>query len=319
MWKTLRQADAPLTATALLMLPVLALAIAGLALDPRIATGASVWLKPAKFAASIAVYSATLAWIFTLIPDWVRTRRIVGRTTAAAMIVEMTIIAFQAARGTTSHFNVGTTFDGLLWTIMGAAIVVQTVTTIAVAVALCRQRFADRAVGWALRLGMIITIAGAFSGGLMTGPTPAQLAAARAGQRMSVVGAHTVGGPDGGAGLPGTGWSREHGDLRVAHFVGLHALQALPLLALGLRRSRFSEAVRVRLTVTGAGSYVALFAIMVWQALRGQPVFTADVLALASLGAWAALTALAMIISAGPWWHAGPRHGLLSSRRQVSA
>ena len=49
-WKT----DAPLTLTGLLMLPALALAAIGLIVDPRIITGAPAWLKPAKFAVSIA-------------------------------------------------------------------------------------------------------------------------------------------------------------------------------------------------------------------------------------------------------------------------
>ena len=217
----------------------------------------------------------------------------VGRTTAVALIPEMVIIGLQAARGTTSHFNVSTLFDGVLWTMMGVAIVIQTVTSVAVAVALWRQPFADRALGWALRLGMTITIVGAFSGGLMAQPTRAQVAGARAGQRMTVSGAHTVGAPDGGPGIPGTGWSREHGDLRVAHFVGLHALQALPLIALGLTRKRLGEPARVRLTVTAAVSYSALFGILLWQALRGQSVLAPDMLTLAVLGAWAAITAAA--------------------------
>ena len=112
----------------------------------------------------------------------------------------------------------------------------QTASSVAVTVALWRQPFADRAFGWALRLGMVIAILGASTGGLMTRPTAAQLADARAGHRMTVFGAHTVGAADGGPGLPGTGWNLRHGDLRVPHFVGLHAMQMLPLIALLLVR-----------------------------------------------------------------------------------
>jgi hypothetical protein len=279
------------------MVPVLAGAMAGLALDPRIITGAPAWLKPAKFAASIGIYGLTLAWIFSLIPQWNRTRRIVGWTTAVALTLEMALIGLQAFRGTTSHFNVGTQLDGALFGIMGAAIVVQTLSTVAVAVALWRQRFADRSMGWALRFGMTITIAGAMSGGLMTQPTRQQLAAVRAGERVAVMGAHTVGAPDGGPGLPGTGWSTTHGDLRVSHFVGLHALQALPIVAFVLSRRRLDVLVRARLMFVAAGSYAALFGILMTQALRGQSVLAPDAPTLALLGAWACGTAAAAAAS----------------------
>jgi hypothetical protein len=105
------------------------------------------------------------------------------------------------------------------------------------------------------------------------------------------VGAHTVGAADGGPGLPGTGWSREHGDLRVPHFLGLHALQALPLLALALRRSRWSEQQRTRLVGSAAVSYAGLVALLFWQALRGQPLLRPDGATAVALLAWLGLSA----------------------------
>jgi hypothetical protein len=293
MWRTLSHASRPLVATALLMLVALVGFALGLLLDPTVISGAPAWLKPAKFATSIAIYSLTLAWIFTWLPEWVRLRRSVGWATAVALTLEMVIIGLQAWRGTTSHFNLATPFDAMLFQVMGLVIVAQTVTSIAVAVALWRQRFRDRALGWALRLGMAITIAGAFSGGLMARPTSEQRRAATAGAQMTVFGAHTVGAPDGGPGLPGTGWSTTHGDLRVAHFVGLHALQILPLTALGLRRRSWSDRVRQRLTLTAAASYAGLFLLLLSQALRGQSVLAPDALTVALLASWVAITAIA--------------------------
>jgi hypothetical protein len=293
MFAILRRASAPLTFTAVAMLFVLALAAIGLVVDDRLVTGAPVWLKPAKFAASIAIYAITLAWIFTFLEDWRRTRAIIGWVTAVVMGIEISIISFQASRGTTSHFNAATPFDIVLLSIMGIAIVVQTLSSIAVAVALWRQRFSDAALGWALRLGMTMTIVGAFTGGLMTQPTQQQLAAARAGGELKIVGAHTVGGPDGGPGVIGTGWSTEHGDLRVPHFLGLHALQVMPIVALVLARRRVHDAVRIRMVWTTAASYAALFVILLAQALRGQSVVAPDGSTMMLLGSWLALTMIA--------------------------
>src|SRR5688572_23077593 len=92
------QTDAPLTGVGLLMVALLGISIVGLIIDPRTVTGAPAWLKPAKFAASIAIYTLTLAWVFTSLPTWTRTRRIVGRVTAVVMVVEWAIIAVQAWR-----------------------------------------------------------------------------------------------------------------------------------------------------------------------------------------------------------------------------
>lgn len=288
------QADAPLTGAGLLLLAALAVSLVGLWADPRTITGAPAWLKPVKFAISTAVYTLTLAWVFTYLPSWPRMRRFAGWATAVALVLEVAIIDVQAWRGTTSHFNVGTPLDRALWIAMGLTIVVQTLVSIAVAVALWRERFTDRALGWALRLGLSITIIGAASGGLMTAPTPAQLAEAQTTHRLTVAGAHTVGAPDGGPGLPGTNWSLNHGDLRVPHFLGLHAMQTLPLITLVLRRRRWTDATRVRLIVTAAGSYGFLFAILLWQALRGVPVVSSDAVTITAFATWLAVTAAAV-------------------------
>jgi hypothetical protein len=281
-WRT----DRALTGVSLAMLPVLVASLLGLWLDPRTLLAAPLWLKPAKFAVSIAVYGLTLLWAFRHLPSASRTRRIVGRLSAGVFVIEMSIISVQAARGTPSHFNASTLLDGSLFTIMGLAIVAQTVASAFVAVALYKQKFADPVLGWALRLGLTLAIVGGSFGGLMTRPTEAQLREMQAGH-VSAVGAHTVGAADGGPGLAVSGWSKQHGDLRVPHFLGLHAFQVLPLLALGLRRTRWAEQQRVRLIQVAGLSYAGLMAILLWQALRGQPLLAPDNGITAALLAWA--------------------------------
>ena len=281
------RASPPLTAVGVLMLVVAGASVVGLLVDPRVITGAPAWLKPFKFAVSTAIYSLTLAWIFGWLSDWPRVRRVVGWTTAIVFVLEVALIDAQAWRGTTSHFNVSTPLDATLFIVMGGAIVLQTLVSVAVAVALWRHRFTDRALGWALRLGMTLTILGALTGPLMTRPTAAQLAAARAGDRMTTAGAHSVGGVDGGPGLPVTGWSREHGDLRVPHFIGLHAIQALALVAVGLSRWRRPEAVRVKALLAVAAGYASLFLLLLWQALQGQSLVASAAATLASIAVWA--------------------------------
>jgi hypothetical protein len=300
MVRTLWRTNKPLVAVAAVMLAALVPFVVGLIVDPRVITGAPAWLKPAKFAISTAIYSLTLAWVFQSLPGWPRMRAIVGWTTAVVFVIEVAIIAAQAWRGTTSHFNISTPLDAVLFGVMGTLILVQTVVSVAVAVALWRERaFEDRALGWAMRIGMVLTIAGASTGGLMTRPTSAQLENARMTNVMTIAGAHTVGAPDGGPGLPGTGWSREHGDVRVPHFVGLHALQALPLVVLLLRRRGWPESRRVRAAAVAGAAYAGLFAVLVTQALRGQSILQPDAMTLSMLAAIAVASAAAWIAGGG--------------------
>ena len=293
-WRT----SPPLTVVAVTMLLVFVPFAAGIFTDPRTITGVPAWMKPAKFAISTAIYSLTLAWVFEKLPTWRRLRGWVGWTTAIVFAIEVAIIAVQAWRGTTSHFNMSTVLDGALFAVMGSLIVVQTAVSAAVAVALWRERaFGDRAIGWAMRLGMTMTIVGASTGGLMTRPTAAQLDQARTAHVMTVAGAHTVGALDGGPGLPGTGWSTEHGDLRVPHFVGLHALQVLPLVVVLLRRRGWPESLRVRAAIGAGIAYAGLYATLLVQALRGQPVLNPDAMTLAMFASVAAIAAVSWTLT----------------------
>ena len=266
LWK----ASPPLTATGILMLAAFVALAGAMAVDDATILGAPRWLKPAKFAISTAIYAFTLAWISTWLPDRRRLTARIGWTTAVVLVFEVGVIGAQAARGATSHFNVGTPADAILFSTMGLAILVAWGAAIALTLALFRHRFTDEALGWALRLGMLLTVIGQATGGLMTAPTRTQLDAARS-SGLKVSGAHTVGAPDGGPGLPMVGWSREHGDLRVPHFIGMHAVQILPALAWLLLPVASMDARR-RIVMAAGIAYAALFAVLLIQAMNGHPL-----------------------------------------------
>jgi hypothetical protein len=106
-----------------------------------------------------------------------------------------------------------------------------------------------------------------------------------------------VGVEDGGPGLPLTHWNTSGGDLRVGHFVGLHALQAMPLVGWLLRRRRarrLGDGHRTALTWIAGLAYLGLTVLLLWQALRGQPLLAPDATTLAALGALLGGAALAV-------------------------
>ncbi|MFL5806628.1 MAG: hypothetical protein ACJ8CR_33490 [Roseiflexaceae bacterium] len=293
-----------LTLLGLTMLALLLVSLAGLVLDPRMITGAPAWLKPMKFAISIALYSFTLLWLLTFVQGHPRLVRVVSVVTMASFVVETVIVVVQVVRGTTSHFNHSTPLDETLFNLMGLFVILIWLMNLLAAILLIVQRLPDLAFAWALRLGLLLTLIGAASGVLMTQPTPRQLAALQADQPVSVIGAHSVGVADGGPGLPVTGWSTIGGDLRVGHFAGLHALQAMPLVGWLLRRRRarrLGDGHRTALTWIAGLGYLGLILLLIWQALRGQPLLAPDATTLAALGALfgaAALAALAVLAHA---------------------
>ncbi|MDW3848200.1 hypothetical protein NMK34_16465 [Micromonospora sp. BRA006-A] len=278
-----------------LMLLVSAMAVltvvaaVGVVADPRVLTGAPIWLKPLKFAISFVLYGVTLAWMLSLLPRRSRAAERAATVIVAMAVVEMVVIVGQVLRGTTSHFNGTTTLDAMLFSVMGAAITVLFAAQLVLAVVLSRRSLADRAGGYAVRLGLAVSLLGMLVAFPMVAQPPA-------GAPAGISGAHSVGVPDGGPGLPLLGWSTTGGDLRVGHFVGMHALQALPLLAILLDRflgTRLDELTRARLVLVGGAAYAALTLLLTAQALRGQPLLAPDALTLAAAAVLVAATAAA--------------------------
>jgi hypothetical protein len=274
-----------------------AVALVGIFVDPRILTGVPIWLKPFKFAISLGIYGLTIAWMLSLLPRRSRVAEWAATVIVAMSAIEMFVIVSQVIRGQTSHYNDTTPLNAMLWSAMGMSITVLFTAHFVIAVVAARQRLADRAATYAVRLGLGLSMLGMAAAVPMVLPGQAP-----AGGATGISGAHTVGLPDGGPGLPLVGWSTVGGDLRIGHFVGLHALQALPLLAIALHlflRHRLDETTRVRLLLVAGAAYAALTVSLTWQALRGQSLVHPDALTLAVWGAIAVATAAAGALAIG--------------------
>lgn len=301
MWRT----HAPLTLMSLTMALLTLFFTVGIFAGSTVITGAPAWLKPAKFGISIALYTLTITWLLGFVQaERVRTKRLVnaiGWITVGVFIVEMVPIVLQVIRGTTSHFNVSTPLDAFMFSMMGFGVTVLWLTNFVLAVLLIRQRFENPAFGWAIRLGLIIAMIGMAEGFLMTSPTAQQMAGWQAGGAVTISGAHSVGVPDGGPGLPVVNWSTTGGDLRVGHFVGMHALQVLPFIGWFVtRRRKFANSLtkgqQAALVWTAGGFYLGLTLLLTWQALRAQPLTQPDALTLGAFASLVLLTGVAALV-----------------------
>ena len=259
------------------MVALAVIALVGLVGDPRTITGMPLWAKPLKFALSILIYSLTLSWLLGQLPRRRRLAWWAGTVSAAFLAVEMIAIYGAAVADTTSHFNVSTPFSIAIWGTMAVSIVIVWAATILVAALLFRADLGDPARSFAIRSGLIIAVIGMGLAFLMTSPTAAQLS-----NFQGIAGAHTVGLSDGGPGLPLLGWSTVAGDLRIPHFVGMHAMQVIPIVALvlelGSRRilALRDSGTRLGILVVIAVLYLGVIAVLTVQALSGESIVHPD-------------------------------------------
>lgn len=279
--------------------------LSGVFIDDRMITGAPAWLKPTKFAISIAFYTLTFSWILGFVQTDKRWKQrlvtLSGGIISTVFVLEMLPITIQVIRGTTSHFNYSTPFDTFLFNVMGAAIMTLFITHLVVTLVLVFQRFDNPAFALALRAALIISLIGMSFGYLMSSPTAQQLAQLQAGETLNIIGAHTVGAPDGSASIPVLYWSRTGGDLRIGHFVGMHALQLLPLLGwLITTRTRLQQRQQQHLILISALTYLSMTLLVTWQALRAQPITAPDALTLSVFSSILLLSIISTLIVLRP-------------------
>lgn len=226
-------------------------------IDGRMLLGRNVWTKPWKFATSITIFTATMAWVLPSFALSDRVERLATYTIGSAMLIEIALISAQAARGVPSHFNTSTPLNTAIVAMMGLTI---TINTIVVAYVLWRiiRRPPDFAPAylWGIWIGLFVFVVASFEGWVMIGFDK-----------------HSVGAPAGGPGLPLLNWSVTGGDLRIAHFIGLHALQVLPLTGYAAARwERPSTRTSLGIVAVVATLYGSLVGgTFVW-ALLGNPL-----------------------------------------------
>ena len=211
--------------------------------------GINAYIKPVKFLASTGILCWTMTWYMAELPQKSRVRAY-SWMFVVVFIFELGIVIGQASRGKLSHFNISTPLNAMLFSLMGVAITVFTVWTAYIGFLFFRLKTTSisPAYLWGIRLGMLLFVMFAFEGFLMAG----QLA-------------HTVGAADGGAGLPVTNWSTRYGDLRVAHFFGMHALQLIPLFGYYIARRPWQ-------VIVASAVYFLLVTGLLMQALAGKPL-----------------------------------------------
>ncbi|TGK36062.1 hypothetical protein EHQ12_05835 [Leptospira gomenensis] len=238
-------------------------------LDSRTVTGAPVWLKPIKFAISISAYSFTLVWILGYVRGNEKYVRGLSWIVTAMLTVENVAIFGQAYRGIPSHFNVTTPLNGAIFSVMGTAIGILWISHMILAAILIFQKTEKKALRESLGWAMIIAGLGMILGFWMTVPRPEQLEAMKAGS-FEASGGHTFGAPDAGPGIPILGWSTVAGDMRIPHFIGIHAMQLIPFLAFVFGVLKFTEETSVVAIRIFSVSFLVLVGTLTAQALSGQ-------------------------------------------------
>jgi hypothetical protein len=208
----------------------------------------NAWYKPFKFAFSTFLFAWAMAWYCYYLPNF--NIKLFNWSVIILLGFEIFYIAFQASKGQLSHYNLSTPVYSFLFSMMALAATLVTIYTAYVGLLFFTNSFPElpNYYVWAIRLGIIIFVIFSFEGFAM-------------GSRLS----HSVGALNDNSNWFIVGWSKTVGDLRVAHFIGMHALQVLPVLSYYVFKN-------TKLTVGLSVVYGLLALLTLYQALNGKPL-----------------------------------------------
>lgn len=210
--------------------------------------GVNAWLKPFKFAFSTMTFTWAMAWYCYYLPDF--NIKLYNWSIIILLGFEVIYIAIQASKGQLSHYNVSTGFYSAMYSFMALAATLATLYTAYIGLLFFINSFPalPHYYVWAIRLGIIIFVIFSFEGFAM-------------GSRLN----HSVGALNDNSNLFILGWSKTVGDLRVSHFIGMHALQVLPILSYYVLKN-------LKLTIGLSILYGLLALLTLFQALQGKPL-----------------------------------------------
>jgi hypothetical protein len=210
--------------------------------------GVNSWYKPFKFAFSTLTFAWAMAWYCYYLPDF--NSKLFSWSIIILLGFEIVYISIMASRGQLSHYNLSTPFFGVMFSLMAIAASLATLYTAYVGFLFFKNSFTDlpNYYLWAIRLSIIIFVIFSFEGFAM-------------GSRLS----HSIGALNDNSNWFILGWSRTVGDLRVSHFIGMHALQVLPILS-------FFVLKNTKLTIGLSIIYGFLALMTLVQALKGKPL-----------------------------------------------
>jgi len=208
----------------------------------------NAWYKPFKFAFSTFLFAWAMAWYCYYLPNF--NTNLFNWSVIILLGFEIFYITFQASKGQLSHFNVSTPVYSGLYSMMALAASAITLYTAYIGLLFFKNSFTElpNYYVWAIRLAIIIFVIFSFEGFAM-------------GSRLN----HSVGALNDNSNWFVFGWSKTVGDLRVAHFIGMHALQVLPILSYYILKN-------TKLTVGLSFMYGVLALLTLIQAFQGKPL-----------------------------------------------